>query len=157
MNYQTLKNAALADWGPTIERIARAVAVAIAATYAAGWLAGDRLHKLNDWMAPRLAAVITGESMARPAPVPVIVRRQAAAVASPGSVAEPPYVKLWRENAAMHKPPGSLPESQWRVTSGSQAASFLTVAQLRVMARQAGYRSLARSGRRTELLEVLGM
>ena len=95
-------------------------AVAIVATYAAGWTVGRWVHRLND----ALAAAVTGRPAPPPLPARVTVKRQAAAVASPGNVAPP----------ARH-----------------------TVAQLRIMARAAGHRSLARSGRRAELLAVLGM
>lgn len=39
------------DWGPTLQRLARALAVACCAAYAAGWAAGRALHRLNDSLA----------------------------------------------------------------------------------------------------------
>ena len=72
---------------------------------------------------------------------------------------EPAWLKHWRENAIKNGPPGSHPEQVWRATAGSRygACHFLTVAQLRSMARAAGYRTLARSGRRADLLAALAM
>jgi hypothetical protein len=70
---------------------------------------------------------------------------------------EPAWLTRWRENAIKNGPPGSHPEKVWRATAGSRygACHFLTVTELRQLARAAGFRSLARSGRRADLLAAL--
>jgi hypothetical protein len=69
---RTTLQVAFTDWAPYIEAAARALAVAVAAVYTAGYCTGQWLHRLND----RLSALL----VRRPAPVPapVIVQRQAA-------------------------------------------------------------------------------
>lgn len=54
----------------------------------------------------------------------------------------------WQPGQTPQPQPASMPAASLPVNS-------LTVAQLRVMARSAGHRALARSGRRADLLAVL--
>jgi hypothetical protein len=54
----------------------------------------------------------------------------------------------WQPGSTSQPQPASIP-------AASLPVSGLTVAQLRTLARQAGYKQLARSGRRAELLAVL--
>jgi hypothetical protein len=70
---------------------------------------------------------------------------------------EPAWLTRWRKNAIKNGPPGSHPEMVWRATAGSRygACHFLTVVELRRLARAAGHRALARSGRRADLLAAL--
>jgi hypothetical protein len=56
----------------------------------------------------------------------------------------------WQPGTTTQPQPASMPAASLPVNS-------LTVAQLRVMARSAGYRTLARSGRRAELLAALAL
>jgi len=52
--------------------------------------------------------------------------------------------------------PGQTPQPQpASMPAASLPVNGLTVAQLRIMARSAGYRALARSGRRADLLAAL--
>ena len=52
--------------------------------------------------------------------------------------------------------PGSTPQPQpASMPAASLPVNSLTVAQLRILARQAGFRGLARSGRRADLLAAL--
>jgi hypothetical protein len=55
----------------------------------------------------------------------------------------------WQPGNTLQPQPASIPAASLPSVNG------LTVAQLRIMARQAGYRALARSGRRADLLAVL--
>ena len=55
----------------------------------------------------------------------------------------------WQPGSTSQPQPLSMP------AASLPAVNSLTVAQLRVLARQAGYRSLARSGRRADLLAAL--
>lgn len=116
---QTLESLCLSDWSHVCERTARALAVAIVATYAAGYAAGSMIHHWND----QLASLATGR---QPRPALAMIRqRQAAAIATPA--------------AAIAAPP----------------LDTLTVIELRKLARAAGHRQLARSGRKADLLAVL--
>ena len=54
----------------------------------------------------------------------------------------------WQPGQTAQPQPASMPAASLPVNS-------LTVAQLRILARQAGYRTLARSGRRADLLAAL--
>ena len=54
----------------------------------------------------------------------------------------------WQPGSTSQPQPASMPAASLPVNS-------LTVAQLRVMARQAGHKQLARSGRRADLLAAL--
>jgi hypothetical protein len=67
---RTTLHVALTDWAPYIEAAARALAVAVAAVYTAGYCTGQWLHNLNNSMSALLVR--------KPAPAPVIVQRQAA-------------------------------------------------------------------------------
>ena len=55
----------------------------------------------------------------------------------------------WQPGSTSQPQPLSMP------AASLPAVNSLTVAQLRILARQAGHRSLARSGRRADLLAVL--
>ena len=55
----------------------------------------------------------------------------------------------WQPGQTAQPQPASMPSASVPDLDGR------TVAQLRIMARQAGYRSLARSGRKADLLAVL--
>jgi hypothetical protein len=55
----------------------------------------------------------------------------------------------WQPGNTSQPQPASMPAASLPAIKG------LTVAQLRILAGQAGYRSLARSGRRADLLAVL--
>jgi hypothetical protein len=116
------------DWAPACESLARSLAVAIVATYAAGYAAGRILHRLND----RLASMASGRQPQRPSPPP-------APVAAPIIRQPQAAATVQTRTAAIQSPP----------------LDTLTVAQLRIMARAAGHKRLARSGRRADLLAVL--
>lgn len=123
-----------ADWAPACERAARLLAVAIVATYAAGYAVGRILHRWND----RLAAIASGRQpqaiTPRPAPIPAVIIRQPQAAAT-----------ISTRPAAIQSPP----------------LDALTVSQLRSVARQRlgsaariGGRRIAQA-RRAELLGAL--
>ena len=57
----------------------------------------------------------------------------------------------WQPGQTSQPQPASMP------AASLPTVNSLTVAQLRTMARSAGYRSLARSGRRADLLQVLSI
>lgn len=59
----------------------------------------------------------------------------------------------WQPGQTSQPQPASMPAAS--LPAASPPVNSLTVAQLRIMARSAGYRTLARSGRRADLLAVL--
>jgi hypothetical protein len=61
----------------------------------------------------------------------------------------------WQPRSTSQPQPASMPAASLPVNS--PPANSLTVAELRIMARSAGYRTLARSGRRADLLQVLSL
>jgi hypothetical protein len=79
-----MKTVITTDWSPHIEQAARRIAPVLVAVYCAGWAFGKWLHRLNDQLAGRTT----------PPPAPVIVQRQAAAVATPSNVAPPVLVHI---------------------------------------------------------------
>jgi non-ribosomal peptide synthetase component F len=114
----SFKSFCLSDWAPACESFARSLAVAIVATYAAGYAMGAMIHRWND----RLATLASGRRIDPPTRP---VRLAQAAAITPAAIAAPPLASL-------------------------------TVVELRRLARAAGHRQLARSGRRADLLAVLG-
>ena len=92
---RNIVNFCVTDWAPACERTARLLAVAIVATYAAGYSAGGWLHRLNDRLTALLvrtnppghavpAWAIEAERRHRAAtqPAPIIRQPQAAAMPS---------------------------------------------------------------------------
>lgn len=51
LNLTTARTIAASDWGPAIERTARALAAVIVAVYVAGYTIGATLHRANDGLA----------------------------------------------------------------------------------------------------------
>ena len=86
-------------------------------------------------------AAVAAVRLARAALVPIVALILTVAGWQPGQTAQPQ--------------PASMPAASVPVYGGTVGLHVLTVAQLRVMARQAGHRALARSGRRADLLAVL--
>jgi hypothetical protein len=69
---RTTLHVARTDWAPYIEAAVRALGVAVAAVYTAGYCTGQWLHNLNNG----LSALLVRQPA--PGPAPVIVQRQAA-------------------------------------------------------------------------------
>jgi len=74
-----MKTVLTTDWAPHIEAAVRRIAPVLVAVYCLGWAFGKCLHRLNDQLAGR----------STPPHQPVIVQRQAAAVATPCNIAPP--------------------------------------------------------------------
>lgn len=149
-----------ADWGAVFHRWAKAAAAVLVVPYVAGLMAGDAWRRLVAWAnAHHLAGLarlgLPGATADHfPAATEMVSSLvadaldfmeeyddvfQALADAEPG----PPPARVQR------LAPASLP------TIAAPPLESLTVAQLRQMARAAGHRKIARSGRRAELLQVL--
>jgi hypothetical protein len=75
-----MKTVITTDWSPHIEQAVRRIAPVLVAVYCAGWALGKWLHRLNDQLAGRST--------------PVIVQRQAAAVATPANIAPPVLIHI---------------------------------------------------------------
>jgi hypothetical protein len=79
-----MKTVLTTDWAPHIEAALRRIAPILVAVYCLGWAFGTWLHRLNDQLAGR----------STPAHQPVIVQRQAAAVATPCNIAPPVLIHI---------------------------------------------------------------
>lgn len=101
---------------------------------ALAWAAGTLI--VRDLLIPLLALLVALATLHRE---PTLPRLQKAEAAPAAPLALPPA-------------PLALPQA---TTQPVQALEALTVAELRQLARAAGHKSLARSGRRQQLLEVL--
>jgi hypothetical protein len=123
-----------AAWGQAIEATTRATAAVLVAIYAAGLVLGAWVHRLSG----ALGALASGR--ARTAPP----QQQAAAA--------PAARRTHRPAPAQAKPARAASQPRQSAPAGLEA---LTVRQLRELARQAGHRGLARSGRRADLLQAL--
>ena len=63
----------------------------------------------------------------------------------------------WQPGSTSQPQPLSMPAASLPVYSRTVGLHVLTVVELRTMARQAGHKQLARSGRRADLLQVLSL
>jgi hypothetical protein len=79
-----MKTILTTDWAPHIEAAVRRIAPVLVAVYCLGWAFGKWLHRLNDQLAGR----------STPPHQPVIVQRQAAAVATPANIAPPVLIHI---------------------------------------------------------------
>jgi hypothetical protein len=122
-----------ATWGQALEASARAAAVLLVAAYAAGLVLGAWVHRLSGAL---------GAIAGRP-------HRPAA----PQRPAEAPAARRAHRTAPIAARPA--PAATERHQAARAALDGLTVPQLRQLARQAGHRALARSGRRVDLLQAL--
>lgn len=117
-----------ADWGAVFHRWAKALAPVLVVPYVAGLMAGDAWHRFTAWVEHHH---LTG--LAR--------------LGLPGAATDH-FVEL-PKMVTQRLAPAPL------ATIVAPPLETLTVAQLRQMARAAGHRKIARSGRRAALLEVL--
>ena len=133
------------DWTPYLQRSARAVAVVVAAlivaaefTYHAGRMTGAAVHQLND----TVAGIASGRVDWRPMLIELTAWAHSA-LAAPVAAVRP----------VVQRQASAAP------SIGLQRPSLaaLPVKQLRIMAREAGFKALARSGRRADLLAALGV
>lgn len=120
-----------ADHGHALRQAVGTLAVLVALTYTLGYLTGAWVHSLNDSLAgvSREIPVITA---------PAVLQRP-----------EPPATYSAPTIAYAQAPAPQPP------TLSAPPMESLTVAELRQLARAAGHRKLARSGRRSQLLEIL--
>jgi hypothetical protein len=81
-----MKTVLTTDWSPHIEAAVRRIAPVLVAVYCLGWAFGKWLHRLNDQLA--------GRSTPAPQPRPVLIQRQAAAVATPANIAPPVLIHI---------------------------------------------------------------
>jgi hypothetical protein len=127
-----------ADHGPALRQAVGALAVLVALTHTLGYLTGAWVHQLNDRLAhgPRDIPTISA---------PVLIQRPEQPATMPRRTAEGFLSAVTMAQSAAPQPP----------TLAAPPLAGLTVAELRQLARAAGHRKLARSGRRAQLLQVL--
>jgi hypothetical protein len=127
-----------ADHGQGVRAAVGVLAVLVALTYTLGYLTGQFVHSLNDRLAygPRDIPTITAPAALQRPELPHLSYLRAAVAYAPAVT--------YAQSPAPQPPTLSAPPLQG-----------LTVVELRIMARQAGHRKLARSGRRAQLLEIL--
>lgn len=153
--FRNIVNFCVSDWAPACERIARFLAVAIVATYAAGYAAGRILHRWND----RLAAIASGRQpqaiTPRPAPVPAPLAALRHHVT--GAIQRSEAVAI----TEIRQPQAAATIASRPATIQPPPLDTLTVAQLRSVARQRlgsaariGGRRIAQA-RRADLLGAL--
>lgn len=121
------------DWGRALEAGARSLAVVAVAAYTAGWVFGAWVHSSNAAL-----AALASHGHRPTAPAAPIAAAIEAAPAAPIT-------------AAIETAPAAPIARDW----AGRPFGALTVRELRLQARAAGHRALARSGRRAELLAVL--
>ena len=144
-----MKSILSTDWTPYLRQSARAVAVAVAAlivvaefTYHAGRMTGAAVHRLND----TAAGIISGRVDWRPMLIELTAWAHSALAAPHAAPVAP--VRLVVQRQAPAAPAIGLQRP---------SLAALPVKQLRVMAREAGHKTLARSGRRVDLMAALGV
>lgn len=121
-------------WGQALETAARPTAAVLVAVYVAGLTLGAWVHRISG----ALGAMASRPH--RPSP------RQRRAGA--------PAARRSHRPAPMPAKPSQTPAGG--LQAAPEALEVLTVHQLRQLARRAGHRGLARNGRRSALLQVLG-
>jgi hypothetical protein len=124
---QRVAAALRADWGPSLRSAATTLAAVCVAVYAAGIMTGEFVHSVNAKLSSFISSRVATVAPAAPAPI-----------------VEPiPQMVIQRQAL------------QPIATIAAPDLSTLTVVQLRQMARAAGHKGLARSGRRADLLQAL--
>lgn len=139
-----IASASSADWGAAIERAVRVLAIGLAwlivateTTYRAGLATGRAVH----WASDRLAGLASGR-YDRAAAAAATVRWARAVLETPAPASAPAPVVITQPCRPAAEPARSVAPM---------------VAELRRLARERGFSALARSGRRAELLEALGI
>ena len=148
---QTLLTIVRADWGPAFHaaagRVAYVVACLIVAAeiaYRAGMATGRAVH----WLSDRLAGLVSGR-IDRTVTARAVVSWARATLAAPESAPAPVAAVITAEHRCA--PVTDAP------AAGITAPPIesLTVAQLRAIARARGFSTLARKGRRADLVAAL--
>ena len=139
-----IASATSADWGTTIHRIARYLAIGLAwlvvsadLTYRAGLATGRAVH----WLSDRLSGLASGR-YDRAAHAAAAVRWARAVLEAPAPTPAPAPVVITQPCRPAADPARSVAP---------------TVAELRRLARERGLTALARSGRRADLIDALGL
>ena len=122
-----------ATWGRALETTTRSAAAVLVAVYTAGLVVGAWVHRLSD----ALAALASGRTR----------------TTAPQRATQAPGARRSHRPAPMPAKPTQAPSE--RRQAAPAALDGLTVRQLRQLAREAGHRALARSGRRADLLQAL--
>lgn len=141
-----------ADWGAVFHRWAKALAPVLVVPYVAGLMAGDAWHRFTAWVEHHHLTGLARLGLPGgnyPETPDSSTDAPAAVVADAFAFMEEYDDVLTSLARTQRLAPATL------ATIAAPPLESLTVAQLRQMARAAGHRKLARSGRRAVLLEAL--
>lgn len=165
----TIQSFTAADWGPSLRSAATTLAAVCVAVYTAGLVTGEFVHSVNAQLSSFISSRVATVAPAAPAPVEsgiddVDDAYQSAAALEAHRRSGEPSIPLDQlvSDLGLDGIAESIPQMviqrqalQPIATIAAPDLSTLTVVQLRQMARAAGHKGLARSGRRADLLQAL--